>query len=307
MVNDILYVYGGKTDEFNEFSYTSAPTTNDLLMLSLASAFTTSDAPWIVISGNSNSTSPQGPALAWHTASAYNSSQILVFGGIPDVNSDIVLLMNPDSAVILDIWDRLNTVWIVQPDSWANQPTRRIRHSTVTIPSGLIFIFGGERADGSGTACADNWVFDPNGPSFTELPTENGPPDLVGHVSIILPDGRILVFGGYVPSQRVLLLFSTIYVLDTTKAPYTWSRLLVSSGSLPNARRAFAATLIAPDRILIHGGSDAQLQTTLDDGWILDLSPPEATWSRLDSLSGIGARRDHFAVSSGDNVVFGFG
>jgi N-acetylneuraminic acid mutarotase len=135
----------------------------------------------------------------------------------------------------------------------------------------------------------------------------NGPPDLVGHVSIILPDGRILVFGGYVPTQSVLLLFSTIYVLDTTKTPYTWSRLLVSSGSLPNARRAFAATLIAPDRILIHGGSDAQLQTTLDDGWVLDLSPPEATWTRLDSLAGIGARRDHFAVSSGDNVVFGFG
>ncbi|TEB27038.1 hypothetical protein FA13DRAFT_1736823 [Coprinellus micaceus] len=307
VVNDILYVYGGKTDEFNEFSYTSAPTTNDLLTLSLASAFSTSSTPWTVISGNSNSSSPQGPALAWHTASAYNSSQILVFGGIPDVNSDIVLLRNPDSAVILDIWDRLNAVWIVQQDSWANQPTRRIRHSTVTIPSGLIFIFGGERADGSGIACSDNWVFDPKGPSFTELPTENGPPDLVGHVSIILPDGRILVLGGYVPLQRVLLLFSTIYVLDTTKTPYTWSRLLVSSGSLPNARRAFAATLITPDRILIHGGSDAQLQTTLDDGWILDLSPPEATWTRLDSLSGIGARRDHFAVSSGDNVVFGFG
>lgn len=276
-------------------------------MLSLANPFAASSPPWSVVSGHSNSSSQQGPALAWHTASAYNSSQILVFGGIPDVNSDIVLLGNPDSALILDVWDRTNTIWVIQPDSWADQPTRRIRHSAVTLPSGLIFIFGGERADGSGMAFADSWIFDPNGPTFTQIPSENGPPDLVGHVAIILPDGRILVFGGYIPSERVLLLFSTIYVLDTTKTPYTWTRLTVSSGALPNARRAFAAVLIAPDKILIHGGSDGELQTTFDDGWILDLSQPEAIWTRVDSLSGLGPRRDHFAVASGDNVVFGFG
>lgn len=307
VVNDVLYVYGGKTDEFNSFSYTSAPNTNDVLFLSLSSSFPASSPPWIVASGASNSSTSQGPALAWHTASAYNTSQILIFGGVPDANSDIVLVTEPDSASILDIWQRISAIWSVQPSAWANQPTRRIRHSTATIPTGLVFIFGGERADGSGTAFSDNYVFDPNTPSFTPLPTENGPPDLVGHVSIPLPDGRILVFGGYIPSQNILLLLSTIYVLDTTRTPYTWSRLSVSSGALPNPRRAFAAALISPTRILIHGGSDAQLQTTLDDGWILDLSQPQAVWTRDDSLTSLGARRDHFAVPSGDNVIFGFG
>ncbi|KAJ2924497.1 hypothetical protein H1R20_g12605, partial [Candolleomyces eurysporus] len=307
VVNDVLYVYGGKTDEFNSFSYTSAPNTNDVLFLSLSSSFPASSPPWIVASGASNSSTSQGPALAWHTASAYNTSQILIFGGVPDANSDIVLVGQPDSASILDIWQRTSAVWTIQPSAWATQPTRRIRHSTATIPSGYVFIFGGERADNSGIAFSDNYVFDPNTPSFSPLPTENGPPDLVGHVSIPLPDGRILVFGGYIPSQTILLLFSTIYVLDTTRTPYTWSRLSVSSGALPNARRAFAAALISPTRILIHGGSDAQLQTTLDDGWALDLSQPQAVWTRVDSLTSIGARRDHFAVPSGDNVIFGFG
>lgn len=308
MVNDDLYVYGGKTDEFNQFSYTSAPNTNDVLYLSLANSFAADSPPWTVASGRNNATSnQQGPALAWHTASAYNQSQILVLGGLPDVNSDIVDLGEPDSGMVLDVWDRLAPIWILPPSAWADQPTRRIRHSTATIPTGLVFIFGGERTDGSGSAYSEHYVFDPNTPSFTKLPTENGPPDLVGHMSIALPDGRILVFGGFVPSQGVLLLMSTIYVLDTTQTPYTWSTFSVSSGSLPTARRAFAATLVSPTRILIHGGSDASLQTTLDDGWLLDFSQSEAIWTRVDSLSGVGARRDHFAVTSGDHVLFGFG
>ncbi|KAF5342176.1 hypothetical protein D9611_001426 [Ephemerocybe angulata] len=307
LVNDILYVYGGKTDEFNQFSYTSAPNTNDILYLDLSTTFTASFTPWSIVNGEHNATSLQGPALAWHTASTYNTSQILVFGGLPDANSDTHGLGQPDSAGIIDVWARMNPMWVTQSIQLINQPIRRIRHSTATIPTGLVFIFGGEKADGSGTAFSDNYVYDPNTSSFTQLPTENGPPDLVGHVSITLYDGRILVFGGYVPSQNILLLLSTIYVLDTTTTPYTWSLLKVSAGSLPNTRRAFAATLISPTRIMIHGGSDAHLQTTYDDGWVLDLSQPEAEWIRVDSLTGLGPRRDHFAVTSGDNVVFGFG
>jgi len=184
---------------------------------------------------------------------------------------------------------------------------RRIHHSTATTASGLVFIFGGERADGSQAVFSDHYVFDPRTPSFTRLPTTNGPTDLTGHVSIPLPDGRILVFGGYSHSQGTLILFSTIWVLDTTSTPYTWSLLNVSSGALPSPRRAFAAVLIAPDKILIQGGSDALMQTSMSDGWILDLSGSQAVWNPVSALTDIGLRRDHFAVCVGDLVIFGFG
>ncbi|TFK20292.1 galactose oxidase [Coprinopsis marcescibilis] len=308
VVNDALYVFGGKTDEFNQFSYTSAPNTNDILYLSLALPFPAQSPPWELVSSSSNSSTSQGPALAWATLSAFSPHEALLFGGLPDANSDIVNVGRGDSAFILDIMNRLGPEWRLDASQVPlDQPIRRIHHSTITLPSGLVFIFGGERADGSRTCLADNWVFDPSHLSFTELPSENAPPGLCGPVSVPLPDGRILVFGGFSSSSESLLPFSTIYVLDTTRTPYTWSTLDVASDPLPSPRRGFAAVLISSDRVLIHGGGDASSQTSMSDGWILDLSHTPATWSERTSLSGLGGRRDHFAVPVGDYVVFGFG
>jgi hypothetical protein len=40
---------------------------------------------------------------------------------------------------------------------------------------------------------------------------------------------------------------------------------------------------------------------------MLDTTTNPWTWSRIDALSQIGARRDHFAVCYGGQVIFGFG
>ena len=70
---------------------------------------------------------------------------------------------------------------------------------------------------------------------------------------------------------------------------------------------AFAAALLDDGGILIHGGSDADLQTNFADGWILDTSQSTMGWTQVEALSQLGARRDHFAVPQGDLVLFGFG
>ncbi|KAF8150818.1 hypothetical protein B0H34DRAFT_678582 [Crassisporium funariophilum] len=306
VLHDALFVHGGKTDEFNSYSYTSAPNTNDVLYLPLTDPFSADSPPWQLVSSSANSTTSQGPALAWHTLSAFDTSDILLFGGQPGPNSPTVIVGSADSAGLLDVFSRLNPVWSTEPISWAGEPVRRIRHSTATAPSGLVFIIGGEKADGSGSAFSDHFVFDSRLPTFRLLPSENGPPDLYGHTSIILPDGRIFVFGGYCPSQGNLLPFSTIWVLDTTQSPLSWTELSISTDSLfPSPRIAFVAVLLGDGRILIQGGSDATLQTNLEDGWILDTKT--MTWTPVEVLSQLGARRDHFAICVGDEVVFGFG
>ncbi|KAJ3905235.1 hypothetical protein F5879DRAFT_899894 [Lentinula edodes] len=305
IINDALFVQGGRTDQYNAYSYTTAPIDDDLLYLSLSTSFNPSSPPWQLISSSSNSSTSSGPAVAWHTISATNTSEIFLFGGVPAINSPTVLTVQADSAWLLNVYNRLVPSWIQEAMSWANEPIRRIRHSAVTSIEGVVFIVGGEKADGSGIAFSDHYAFDPAVPSFTQLPT-SGPPGITGHASIILPNGTMFVFGGYEPSSSSMVDFSTIWALDTTASSFEWT-VVTAEGTIPGSRRAFAAVLIDGGKILIQGGSDATFQTTYSDGWALDLTSDPPTWSEVSALSQVGQRRDHFAVSYGSDVIFGFG
>ena len=244
--------------------------------------------------------------MAFHSLSAYSASHMLMFGGLPDPNSDIVLLDRPDSAWTLDVDIIDSPSWVNESQGWANEPLRRIFHSA-SSSGGKVFITGGQKADGSQTAFSQHEVYDYTGPAFTALPAANGPPDLYGHTSLVLRNGSLLVFGGYSQSQGTLLPFSTIWTLDTWADNFTWSTIRVDNATLPPGRRNFAAVVLSDGRILIHGGSDAVLQTTYSDGWILDTTKDPMVWIQVDSLSILGPRRDHMVVAIGSVVVFGFG
>ena len=231
---------------------------------------------------------------------------MLMFGGQPDPNSDIVLPDRPDSAWVLGVENPDSPSWVNEPQGWANEPSRRISHSA-SSSGGKVFIIGGQKADGSQNAINERDVFDYTGPTFTTLPTTNGPPDLYGHTSLVLQNGSLLVFGGYSQSQDTLLSFSTIWILDTWADTFVWSMARVDNATLPSRRRNFAAVVLSDGRILIHGGSDAILQTTYSDGWLLDTTKDPMVWTQVDPLSALGQRRDHMVVAIGSVVVFGFG
>lgn len=306
LVEDVLYIHGGRTDPYNSFSYTSAPVSNDLFSLSLTSAFDLASPNFQYVGGCSNCSSPQGPAVAWHTLTPYTSADLLLFGGDPGPNSPVVIPTRPDSAVNLNVLNQTDPVWNFETQSWANEPMRRIYHSA-TLAGGKIWIVGGEKADGSGSAFSEHYIFDPTGPSFAQLPSSNGPPDIAGHQSILLNDGRLIVFGGYSPSEKSLIPLTTIWVLDTTRSSLSWSTVPVDSSSSPSPRRGFAAALVDSGRVLVQGGADAELQNTLHDGWILDTTQIPMTWTAVSALSQLGQRRDHFAVGLGTMAIFGFG
>lgn len=305
-MNNALFVHGGKTDPSNSYSYTAAPVTNDLLYLPLSSPFDPSSPPWQLVGSSSNATTSQGPALAWHTLSAFNESTLLLFGGDPGPNSPTVLTGQADSAALLNVFDRANPVWNTEEQAWASEPTRRIHH-TACSTGGKIWLIGGEKDDGSNNAFSDHYVFDPNVPSFTTLPSTNGPPDLYGHACVVLSDGRLIIFGGYSPSTATLIPFTTMWVIDTTQSTLTWTSLSISGSSLPSPRRGFASTLLEDGKLLIQGGADATLQNLYSDGWILDTTQNPMVWSSVSALSQVGARYDHFAVTDGSQVMFGFG
>lgn len=305
LINDVLFVHGGKTDQFNSYSYNSAPNTNDVLYLPLSDPFAASQPPWELVSSSANQSTSQGPAVSWHTLSAFNNSDVLLFGGQPGPNSQTVVVSQADSAFLLDTFHRLAPVWESEPPSWGDQPVRRVYHTSATSLTGTVFIIGGQLADGSGNTFSQHYMFNPQSLEFSPLPSDGGPQALYGHASVTFTDGRLFVFGG--ASGGSLIPFSTIWVLDTTKVPLKWTSLQVDLNSLPAPRRAFVAVAIGNENILIQGGSDINLQVNFDDGWILDVSKNPAIWTRVDALTQVGPRRDHCAFSSNGQVIFAFG
>jgi len=303
VVNNSLIVYGGKTDPTNAFSYTSAPTSNDILYLPLSSNFNASSPPWQLLS---DSATAQGPTLAWHTLSVINMTCLMLFGGDPGPNSAEVQLDLPDSALLLSISNLGNPEFISETQSWTNQPIRRIHH-TASSDKGKIWMVGGEKDDGTPSGLSDHTVFDPNARSSIQLSSTNGPPDLYGHASIVLPNGTMLIFGGFWASADILMPFNTIWAIDTTQSNPTWTFPSISNSNLPSPRRAFAATLTSNGKILIQGGADATLLDVLSDGWELDTTQDPMTWTPVVTLSELGPRYDHFAVSASSLVIFGWG
>lgn len=310
LVQNTLYIHGGRTDQYGAYAYSSAPVTNDLLTLDLTQPFSTSSVPWQYISGCGSCSANQGPAVSWHTLSAFNTSSLLLFGGDPGPNSPIVLPEKPDSAVLLQLGggqsQGQSPAWDFPQASWADEPLRRIYHTT-SFSRGKVYLVGGLKADGSGAAFAQHYAFDPTVPSFTQLSSTGAPADILGHCSVLLSNGSILIFGGYSPSQQLMTPMTTVWSLDTTQATPLWSTVAVSGASVPPTRRGFACTSLPDQRIIMHGGADSVLQNSLSDGWILDTTQNPMVWTSVPALSQLGPRRDHTAVAIGSSVLFAFG
>ncbi|KAF7312572.1 Adagio protein 1-like [Mycena indigotica] len=299
IVTSSLFVQGGKQDPFGSMSYTGANAQSDLLLLPLALSFSVDNPPWVLVSDPNNSTNSHGPAVAWHTMSAFNNSNQLVFGGVPTPVA--TSYTQPDSAWLLNIFNRAEPQFTQEPPGWDGEPPRRMHHTSVTSRSGDVYVFGGEKADGSMILESDHYVFSPSAGTFTLLPTANAAPALTGHGTVILSNGQIFLFGGL--AQNSLLPFDTFYIFDTTKN--SWSTQTISGTPLPAPRRAFAYVLLDDSAILIQGGTSGDFLSRFSDGWIYNITT--STWTLVPPLAQLGERRDHFAVYYGGQVLFGFG
>ncbi|KIJ51449.1 hypothetical protein M422DRAFT_65415 [Sphaerobolus stellatus SS14] len=304
-----LFISGGKTDPQHQYTYTSAPNTNDLIALDLSASFDLSSPPWLYLAGAQNQETSQGPAVAFHTLTPYTSSQFLLFGGdsgFQDIQTDA------NSAWLLNAKNQLAPSWEPQTTNWASEPIRRIYHAAPAA-SGAVYIIGGQKGDGSQIGFPDTYLFnavgDNGSPLFVpQTNTTNAPAGLFGHAAHMLPGGQLLVFGGFLSSTNEPSPFSMIYVLDTTSNPPSWSINNQTAGRVPRSRRNFASVLLDDGRIIIHGGADATMQTFYSDGAILDTTKHPMTWTSVDVLAdALGPRMGHFAALGNGQVLFGFG
>jgi len=301
LLDNLLYVHGGLSDPYNSYSYASAPTTPDVLLLNLSTSFDASAPPWQLLHATFS------PALAWHTLTAFNASHTLLFGGQPGLNSQTVLTTLDDSAMLLSVSNHMDPTFIIETQNWGGEPMRRMRHAA-SSGDGKVWIIGGEKADGSGSAFSEHFIFYPSSMEFIHMSSGHySPPDIFGHASLALSDEMLVVLGGYCASCGGLAPLSSIWALNTTKNDPEWELLPVSGGSLPGPRRDFASTVLPNGNILIHGGGNADLEETYSDGWILDTSTTPMTWQSIEALSQVGKRKNHAAIQAGGLVLFCFG
>jgi hypothetical protein len=295
VIGNILLIHGGKTDPDNSYSYTSAPNTAQLLSLDLSASFSVDSPPWTDVHA------PNGPALAFHTITSYSMNEFLLFGG--DGGPDLALSTRNDSAGTLWLSGNANATWTTRVDGWGGQPLRRIYHAANSY-NGKVVITGGERADGSHSGFQEPSVYQSWTQTFSQGATDNGPPDLVGHAAITLPNGTMLVFGGYSDSAAQLQPMNTIHTYNHFDG--TWSSFTTQGDVVPEPRRNFAAVLVGDNSFIIHGGTDGEMQTARGDGFMFSLSSQQ--WRALPALeTELGARHDHSAFAVGQYAFFLYG
>ncbi|KAG8979789.1 hypothetical protein FRB90_007961, partial [Tulasnella sp. 427] len=306
-----LLVQGGKVDPSNSYSYTAAPNTNDLFALDLSQPFDCNNPPWTYISGSHDMATSQGPAIAFHTLSAYSPKRALSFGGLG--GPDLPIETNADSAWTLEFWNLSSVTWTQEAEGWSDEPTRRIYHAAAVYDK-AVWITGGEKADGSGWGFAETYLFTGSGSKgeFTNLQAAVAGgvlPDLVGHRSVVLPNGVLVTIGGYSPTHQAMIPMTTVFTLDTNQDNAVWGLMVAEGDEIPSPRKNFALAVLPNNTLLIHGGCDSSMQTYYSDGFTLDFNTNPPTWTSLPSevSDALGPRIDHLAVGVGKNVIFGFG
>jgi hypothetical protein len=167
----------------------------------------------------------------------------------------------------------------------------RAAHTATLLSDGKVLIAGGFREEGtSEIAIASAEIFDPSTNIFTNTGDMNEPRD--GHTATLLPNGQVLIAGGWNQSGRTST--AELYDPQTGKFEYT--------GSMMAPRQGLTATLLKNGEVLIAGGDSArntpQLTAELYD-------PTTETFTPTGSLNN--GRMAHTSTLLNDETVLVIG
>jgi dynein heavy chain len=224
VVGTNAFLFGGMTDvkqvEGDEPVDDCAQPSNELFCLDVSNK---TNMEWKRITDTDDAPLPR-----WrHSATLFDNTQILVFGGF--ASSD----------------HRLNDVWVFdavaykwsQPNAqhnqeaaipfqltnnhWANVPPPRASH-TATLIGEHVYIFGGYGGMGYGRRDLDDlYSLDVNRWVWSKVaPKGLAPEKRCGHQACAI-ERKIYIFGGSSSSTQ----FYDVYILDTEQEPPVWSKL----------------------------------------------------------------------------------
>jgi hypothetical protein len=154
------------------------------------------------------------------------------------------------------------------------------------LPNGKVLVAGGDPAGNNvPSAIASAELYDPGSGTWTA--TGSLTTGRAFHTATLLPDGKVLVAGGFNGSFAV----ASAELYD--RATGTWT----ATGSLISARRGHTATLLTDGKVLAAGGFNGSFVVASAELY----EPASGTWTATGSLNT--ARRRHTATLLSNGMV----
>jgi hypothetical protein len=178
---------------------------------------------------------------AGHTATLLKDGRVLVTGGAVLSGAGGV---ESDPRASAEIYDPATGEWTAA----GGMGFPRAFHTATLLKDGRVLVVGGMSfISGTLSPLATAEVFDPAGPSFRPAGSLREERGRSGHTATLLPDGRVLVTGGFGQGSRREAL-ATAEVFDPARGAF------FAVGPMSAARTGHTATLLLDGRLLVAGG-----------------------------------------------------
>lgn len=204
------------------------------------------------------------PLRVQHTATLLPNGKVLVAGGY---------WTNAMAAETAELYDPATGTFT----KTANLITRRASHTATLLPNGKVLVAGGFWQDvfAEPESIAKVEIYDPAGGGWSA--TGDMTNKRRGHTATLLPNGKVLVAGGFdFDGHNPPVTWATAELYDP--ATGTWS----ATGSLSRPRSGHGAVLLKSGKVLVVGGDATGLSAELYD-------PASGTWTTTGSLTAASA------------------
>ena len=232
-------------------------------------------APWTEMNA-----SPGWVARMFHSSVAMPDGSIVLMGGLllHEIRNDT--WRSTDNGAT---WTEMNA-----SPGWS----ARYGHSSVVMPDASIVLMGGCYSDGP---CRnDTWRSMDNGATWTQVNASVGWSARGIHSSVAMPDGSIVLMGGFDGSP-----FIKNDVWRSTDYGATWTLVNASPGW--SARRGHSSVAMPDGSIVLMGGESEPPQSLINDTW--RSTDNGATWTQENVSAGWTGRDYHSSVAMPDGSI----
>ena len=229
-------------------------------------------ASWTEMNGSSGWSARRG-----HTSVAMPDGSIVLMGGFS----------GGGYVSYNDTWRSTDNggTWMLMNASsgWSE----RFIHTSMAMPDGSIVLMGGCYPDGP--CYNDTWRSVDSGSTWILINASAGWSPRGGHTSVVMPDGSIVLMGGWSIGPD----FNDVW--RSFDNGTTWTLVNASAGWFP---RGGHTSVVMPDSSIVLMGGIGPLNnetwTSIDNG---------ATWTKMNSSSGWSMRYRHTSVTMPDGSI----
>jgi N-acetylneuraminic acid mutarotase len=180
-------------------------------------------------------------ARVFHTATLLPNGQVLVTGGEGETNGYSGTVISALASA--ELYDPASDTWTMTSNS---MNSTRMLHTATLLPNGQVLVAGGYTDEGSIPPTSSAELFDPATETWTATAT---PLNLARaeHTATLLPDGTVLVAGGY-DDHEYAGAMASVEIYNPATGIWTMTNQMNS------ARGDFTATTLTNGDVLVAGG-----------------------------------------------------